>query len=256
MKSDAVFGLLLVAGLLAGAWVLRPAPPAPTPEPAPAPVPIPPLKPKPWGPGTVLVSTHECPSDYTAGAIVLGGPVSPDGKVEVQADLAVDVRTENCGGSDGAGLCVFSSGGHSARFQNVPLLVNFRDFMRSYPGGGYPTKVDKYIALAASKAGLPAPVYANYEGKDLNVLRAALASGRMPAVTYNGHDPHYKGSISHMVNLVALTGDWACVLDNNFIGANELVWMTPEQFSARWCGGGNGWALLFFAPAPPPVPHN
>ena len=98
--------------------------------------------------------------------------------------------------------------------------------------------------------------YLQYEGKDPAILKAALASGRMPSVTYDGHDPHYRGTIAHMVNLVHLDEKYAVVLDNNFVGENELVWLSPEEFRSRWLGNGGGWAVVLLSPPPPPIPRN
>lgn len=183
--------------------------------------------------------------------IVVSGPTAPDGKTEVACDLPEDQRTKNVGGRDGAGLCVFSSIGHAARFQNERRLVDFQQKMRAEPGGGYPAKVEKMIA----KYG-PGTSYLQYEGKDESILKAALATGRMPSVTYDGRDPHYRGTIAHMVNLIAFTDRWACILDNNYIGQRELVWMKPADFLERWRGQGAGWAVILLAPPPPPVPRN
>jgi hypothetical protein len=182
----------------------------------------------------------------------VGGPVSPDGKTEVQCDLPVSQRTKNVGGTDGAGLCVFSSIGHAARWQNEKRLVDFQQKMKKEPGGGYPEKVDRMIAKYGKGT-----QYIQYEGKDPTLLKLALKTGRMPSVTYDGHDPHYgtRTYIAHMVNLVYLDDVQACILDNNFIGENDLVWMSAKEFYDRWTGDG-GWAVVLLAPSPPPVPKN
>jgi hypothetical protein len=187
--------------------------------------------------------------------MTVGGPTTPDGKTTVACDHPVSQRQHNTGGRDGAGLCVFTSIEHAARYQHVPALENFQAYMTHYPGGGYPQKVDTYIAKLCKEKNLPKPQYLQYEGKDPAILKAAIASGRMPSVTYDGHDPHYRGSIAHMVSLIALTENWACILDNNFVGENELVWMSPAEFLQRWRGDG-GWAVILLAPPPPPVPRN
>lgn len=185
------------------------------------------------------------------GKISLGGPVGPDGKTEVACDLPVDQRTRNVGGRDGAGLCVFTSVQNSARYQNESRLVNFQADMRKEPGGGYPSKLDTMIARYGK--GTP---YLQYEGGDPAILEAALATGRMPGITYDGRDPHYRGTIAHMVNLVYLDKNIACCLDNNFIGEQELVWMSRDEFLSRWRGNGGGWAVVLLSPPPPPVPTN
>jgi len=184
-------------------------------------------------------------------APTLGGSTSPDGKVAVQVDLPTAQRLHNKGGTDGSGLCVFTSIEHSARWQNETSLIGFQAKMQRERGGGWPSKVDSMIAKYA-----PGTQYLQYEGTDPAILIEALKSGRMPAVTYNGHDPHYKGSIAHMVNLVAYDQSQVAILDNNFVGDNQLVWMTPAEFHQRWCGHGSGWAVCLLAPPPPPVPVN
>jgi hypothetical protein len=200
-----------------------------------------------WVPALVTLLACQVPEKIT-----VGGPTCPDGKTEVACDLPLDQRTRNVGGRDGAGLCVFTSIGHSARWQHESRLEEFQKAMRAEPGGGYPEKVDAMIA----KYGKGTP-YLQYEGRDPTILKEALASGRMPAVTYNGHDPHYgNATIAHMVNLVYLDDQWACVLDNNFIGENELVWLSSKEFLQRWTGGRTGWTVILLAPPPPPVPHN
>jgi hypothetical protein len=207
----------------------------PSKQPAPNVKPAPKDEPKcpdgPWGP-------HGKPT--------VGGPTSPIG-TEVTCDLPLSQRTKNVGGRDGAGLCVFSSIGHAARWQNEKRLVDFQKQMTKEPGGGYPGKVDRMIA----KYGKGAP-YIQYEGHDPTILKVALKTGRMPSVTYDGHDPHYNGSIAHMVNLIYLDDQEACILDNNFI--DELVWMSAKEFLERWTGDG-GWAVILLAPPPPPPPQ-
>lgn len=187
------------------------------------------------------------------GKISVGGAIGPHGK-PVQTDLPArsGLRARNVGGRDGAGLCVFTSIMHAARFQGERRLWEFQKQMRAEPGGGYPSKVDRMIQKYA-----PGVQYLQYEGGDPTVLEVALASGRMPSVTYNGRDPHYRGTIAHMVNLVYLDKEWACVLDNNFVGESELVWMSRAEFLSRWKGGGGGWAVVLIGkPAPAPPPRN
>jgi hypothetical protein len=181
----------------------------------------------------------------------VGGPVAPDGNTEVTCDLAVEARHKNRGGRDGAGLCVFCSVDHAALYQNDARVIGLFQRMHTEPGGGWPAKLDAMLQKHC-----PGAQYLQYEGKDTGLLKFALKTGRMPSVTYSGHDPHYRGSIAHMVNLVHLDDRWAAVLDNNFIGERDLVWMSPEDFAKRWRGNGSGWAVVLLSPPPPPIPHN
>jgi hypothetical protein len=182
---------------------------------------------------------------------VAGGKTAPQGDEEITCDLPQTEKFRNQGGRDGAGLCVFASITWSARYQNERKLFDLFDKMRQEPGGGYPEKVDRMIAKYGAGA-----AYVQYEGNDPTILRAALATGRMPCVTYNGHDPHYRGSIAHMVNLVHLSDKWACISDNNFPDDGQHVWMSPDDFFKRWRGGGMGWTVILVSPPPPPPPFN
>lgn len=166
-------------------------------------------------------------------------------------DLPTSEKKKNTGGSDGSGLCVFTSIEYDARFQNERALFDLQKYMKTKPGGGYPQKVDSVM-----KAFAPGVQYAQHTGSDEAVLSAVLATGRGCGVTYAGRDPHYSGSIAHMVWLVHYdrkTG-WAAISDNNF--PSEIMWMSCDEFLTRWKGNGGGWAFFLLRSPPPPVPHN
>ncbi|HTU90063.1 MAG TPA: hypothetical protein VMF69_08195 [Gemmataceae bacterium] len=233
----------------------RPAPPplapAPPANPKPKPKPEPKNPKKPWGPGP-------CPAECgpeAGGRPVEGERVSPDGAVELVCDLPASERKKNIA-SKGLGCCVFRSIDYAARWQRVPELYDLPEQLvqAGVPGGGYPEKVDEVLARFG-----PGVSYLQDTSGDADILEAILKTGRMPCVTYNGHDCHYSGSIAHMVCLPYFdrqTG-WACVSDNNFPGADQLVWMSPDDFLKRWKGGGGGgWVFALLAPPPPLPPHN
>lgn len=187
--------------------------------------------------------------DAEVGAFVKGGAISPDG-THVECDLPAEYRMKNVGGRDGAGLCVFTSIMHAARYQQEPKLWEFQKQMRAEPGGGYPAKVDKMIARYG-----PGTNYVQHEGGDADFLKLALRTGRMPSVTYCGRDGvYYKSNIAHMVNLAYLDGSRAAILDNNYIG--NYLWMTESEFDSRWQGQGGGWAVVLLSPPPPQPPKN
>ncbi len=176
----------------------------------------------------------------------LGGKVSPDGKVKVTIDVPAALRAKNTGGTDGAGLCVWTSIMHAARWQGETPLCDLQKIMQREPGGGWPARVNKKLP------GFNVD-FAQYEGRDPISIKLALASNRLPSVTYAGRDPHYRGSISHMVNCVHFDEVWVCILDNNYIGENELVWMSPSEFLERWMGKGSGWTVLLLREPTPPT---
>lgn len=186
------------------------------------------------------------------GVPVIAGKTSPDGKVEIATDLPASEKKKNVGGRDGAGLCVFTSIEYAARWQCERALFDLQKYMRTQPGGGYPEKVDTVLAKVA-----PGCQYGQYTGRDTAVLDAVLQSGRIACVTYNGYDPHYgQHSIAHMVCLVYLDQNWACISDNNFTSDTSFVWMSRTEFLKRWRGSGGGWVVFLLRGPPPPPPSN
>lgn len=194
----------------------------------------------------------------------VGGPVAPDGTTEIHCDLPGSQHLQNKGGSDGAGLCVFTSVDHSARWQNVPALVGFRDYMTRYPGGGWPEKLAKYIKKICAERKLPEPKYVQIENsRDLEPLKLACKTGRMVAVTYERSPTgRYGGSkIAHMVSMPhcgpGLGGgqEWVAILDNNYPGTERYEWMSPEEF-LRVCNPRGFWAVILLDGPPPPPPSN
>lgn len=182
------------------------------------------------------------------GDSVIGGRISPDGTEPIACDLPDGEHLKNAGGSDGSGLCVFTSVEHAARWQNDASALGFQGKMKREPGGGYPEKLDRMM-----KKHCPLTPFLQYTGNNPALLRAAIRSGRMPAVTY-GFSPRYQSRIAHMVNLVHFSEKWACVLDNNFPGSQKYEWMSPGEFQRRWIMGGGGWAVFLLSPPPPPIP--
>lgn len=184
----------------------------------------------------------------------VGGSIAPDNTTELHCDLHGSQHLKNKAGSEGSGLCVFTSIDHAARWQNVQQLVGFRDWMTKYPGGGWPEKVTKKITEICKEKGVSEPKYIQIENKDLEILKSACSAGLMPGVTYD-HSPtgRYNGQrIAHMVSLVHADNNWFCILDNNYPGVNQYEWMTPEEFRSVW----SGWAVILLSPGPPPPPTN
>jgi hypothetical protein len=180
------------------------------------------------------------------------GPTSPDGTATVTTDLPAELRKANIS-ARGLGCCVFRSGDHAARLQGVEALYGWPEWMvsKGIAGGGYPEKVDKLLPQIAKDRGLPVPAYAQHVGGNAEWLELALKTGRMVCVTYDGRDDFYRSSIAHMVNLVYLDADRACILDNNRV--TVYVWMTRAEFLSRWKGTGGGWAWCLLEPPPAPA---
>lgn len=208
-----------------------------------------PLLPRPWGPSQLGRSAE------TPGKPQEGGRTSPDNAVQLVVDLPESERKHNIA-SKGLGCCVFRSIEYASRWQNEPVLYDLPEQMvkAGIEGGGYPDKVAKIL----KKFG-PDVQYVQDTSGDPAVLEAILKSGRMPCVTYDGHDGvHYRGGIAHMVCLPYFdrsTG-WAAVSDNNFTKADQFLWMSCDDFVKRWKGNGGGWVVALLKSPPPPVPHN
>jgi hypothetical protein len=247
--------ILLVAAALCYWYSTRPHTPPTTPA-----QPVPPdTKPKPKPKPRPCPGPGPCPLEepQAGGRPVEGGRVSPDGAVELVCDLPASERKKNIA-SKGLGCCVFRSIEYAARWQQVPELFDLPEQMRDagIAGGGYPEKVTQILQQFA-----PDVSYLQDTSGDPEILEAILKTGRLPCVTYNGHDCHYgmNTSIAHMVCLPYFdrqTG-WACVSDNNYPGEAEFVWLAPDEFLKRYKGGaGNGWVVCLLSSPPPPPPHN
>lgn len=190
-------------------------------------------------------------------------PTSPNGTPSI-VDIPANRHIRNVGGSDGLGLCVFTSIQLSADWQNVRAIDGFRKWMESQPGGGYPEKLDKMLEQYATMRNVKLPDYVQHTGGDADFLDMAMKTGRCVCVTYAGVDGFYNEPVAHMVNLAHLDKDFAAIIDNNRPG--YWVWMTRNQFLARWKGKydngsammqgrfaiGGGWAVVFLSPPPPP----
>jgi len=210
-----------------------------------------------------MIPVHFKPMLALAAAVLIGaqvgGNVAPDGKTELACDLPGNLHRQNTS-SKGLGNCVFTSIHHSATWQDVPPLQEFPKWLidKGIPGGGYPEKVTKLISQMCKEKGVPEPEYIQVQGDDLEVLKLACKTGRMPGVTYSfSPTGRYGGQrIAHMVSLVHADDSWFCVLDNNYTGATKYEWMTPAEFRKTYTGGRAGWAVILLRQGPPPAPKN
>ncbi len=189
-----------------------------------------------------------------------GGLLSPDGSVRLRCVLPPELQMKNVGGSDGAGLCVFTSIQMACRLQGIQEMEGFREWMQKRPGGGYPQKVDQMIAAFCKEKGVTPPPYVQVEGADLQVLRRACAAGLPCSVTFsNAGNPlqRYGGShISHMINCFHADSKWYGVLDNNYIQTPQnldmIGWLNEQEFAKAYAPG---WTVVFLAgAAQPPYP--
>lgn len=176
-------------------------------------------------------------------------PVTPDGS-QVICDLPPNQHIRNTEGSDGSGLCVFTSLEVASRWQNITELDGFQKWMTKRPGGGWPEKVDQMIAAFCKEKGVAVPAYIQHTGGDEDFLDLAIRTDRMVCVTYAGSDDFYKFGIDHMVTLSHIDQNWAVIYDNN--RPSLSVGMSRKDFLSRWRARGGGWAIVFLKAPPPP----
>ncbi len=206
----------------------------------------------------ILIGSAQCqPFNIEAS---VGGRIVPGG-AEIDIDLPESQHLRNKAGTDGAGLCVWTSIDHASRWQNIEILEGIRDYMTKFPGGGWPQRVDKVIPEIAKKKGVPVPQYIQAQGgrELLPLLKKAIDTGRIPCITY-GISPtgRYNGrTIAHMVNMVHYGKDGTIgILDNNYPGINNYEYMSEDQFVRTFTTGGGGWCVIFLASGPPNLPFN
>lgn len=218
----------------------------------------------------LCVAQYAHAQERAAPAGFVATPVPAHSGVRAVADLPTSQHKRNVGGSDGAGLCVYTSAWHAAIWQSVSDAYDFREWMRKRPGGSYPQKFDTTLQQYCKDKGVPVPQYIQHTGGDEQFLKLALKTGRMVSVTYCGVDTadrYGNAVIAHMVNLCYLDDEHAAILDNNFPGS--WLWMPAKEFLARWRGTqtngrpftirgtpvGGGWAIVWLASPPAPYPE-
>jgi len=180
----------------------------------------------------------------------------PGGRV-ARASMPLTLYIRNTGGSDGAGLCVFTSIYHTGVYQGL-WLQDFRKWMERRPGGGWPEKVDRMLKQYCQEKNVSLPDYIHITGlKQMDLVEKAIASGRMVCITWGTDYSHYNGqTIAHMVNCVHLDKEWGAIVDNNF--PREILWVKRPIFDsyAAWTGrrGSDGfWGIIFTDGAMPVI---
>lgn len=201
----------------------------------------------PCGCGCTMADCPCCGASQGA-APQLGGLASPDGAVQALPIPADYVWPRNIS-SRGLGCCTFRACDYAARIQHVAALVQLPEQMvqAGIPGGGWPEKLDAMIARFGGGAS-----YWSDTSRSLDLLEAAVASGRVPCIDYTGRDPHYRGPIAHCVCVIACSREhgWIAIWDNNYPQLDQIVWMSVADFMRRW----PGWCYGLFAQTPGAAP--
>jgi hypothetical protein len=173
-----------------------------------------------------------------------GGGVAQDVPAVDLLSMPAALRKRNIS-SKGAGCCTFRSAEYAAHWQHEPALFGLPEWMKNkgIAGGGTPDKQARMVEMIAKDRGLPAPKFAQYEGRDPSVIELCLKTGRAPGVTWNGN---------HMLTCVHLDDARGAIVDNN--APDRVQWFSRSEFLRRWTAGGGGWVFVLLAPAPTPPP--
>ena len=182
--------------------------------------------------------------------------------VHAQAPVPVQYHVRNEGGSDSAGLCVYSSvlangmaqgvpglnvpgpgtsnlPGNTDRVPNAPGKGSaLWRYVKARPGGSYPEKLARDL-----DAVMPGEPRADYYGRDPRVLDAWSKDGYPIACTMNTGKFYGGQRIAHMISVPHYQSDgYTCVADNNNPG--RYSWMPTGEFNRRQ-DGGVFWAFVW-----------
>lgn len=189
---------------------------------------------------------------------------------EAQVDYPNAQWMKNIGSRiDGAGMCVFTSAEHSFRWAGLEEFRGFRDWCaQHYPGGGYPTKLEKLVKAFCKAKGIRidasgdqwAIVRANgervellqYEGGSMALAERALANNLLVCTTLYRSPRYGGGTIYHMTNLAHWgPAQLGAILDNNF---RPYEWDSTSGMEPRLKMGGRVWLAVVRHQGPPPPP--
>jgi len=163
----------------------------------------------------------------------------PDYEVErPTVNLEMIFREHNWLGPQGEGSCVHSTIIMLLRWQGQFEMADY--WKANYADG-------EYASALADKMDAAGIRYAYTSRKnDVSFLEWACETRRGCGVAVRNR--------AHMVMLVALDDEYACILDNNF--PENFKWVKRDEFMADWLSSGS-WAVTpILASPPPPLPFD
>jgi len=142
------------------------------------------------------------------------------------------MRQENWLGSKREGSCAWAATISLLRWQG---RYEMADWIRKNRGNG---EWPEHMEAGLDSAGIR---YAYTVDGDVEFLEWACRTRRGCGITVHGG--------AHMVALLHLDEEWACLLDNNAI--QEFIWVPRESLIAEWKAS-HGWAVTpVYTPAAP-----
>ena len=162
----------------------------------------------------------------------------PDYEVErPKVNLETIFREENWLGPQREGSCVHATFIMLLRWQGQ---FEMADYWKANHADG------EYASNLADKMDAAGVRYAYTDGKkDVSFLEWSCATRRGCGVAVKNR--------AHMVLLVALNDEWACILDNNHI--KNFKWVKRDVFMKDWLSSGS-WAVTAVYTPPPPLPYD
>jgi hypothetical protein len=159
------------------------------------------------------------------------------------APIPPELHIRNEGGSDDAGLCVIASLVINGAYQGVPGLEGLKDSAlwrtaKSRPGGYYPEKLERLLHEL-----YPDEQWISWEGDGTDLLQHYASQGYPIAATMKTGALYGYKPIHHMISLVHLDENLACVVDNNDPG--KYHWMPAAEYARRFTDGPKGWGVVW-----------
>lgn len=160
------------------------------------------------------------------------------------APIGREYHIRNEGGSDGAGLCVYSSVIIAGAYQGVADLDRLKQsrlwhYAKARPGGSYPEKLarDLNAVYPLEQTG---EKWSQYTGRDTSVIDKLSRAGYPVCSTMDTGALYDYKKIHHMITLAHYRANgWACVVDNNNPG--QYHWMPATEYDRRAFDGGTLW---------------
>jgi len=153
-------------------------------------------------------------------------------------NLETVFRVQNWRGPQGEGSCVHATMIMLFRWQGQFEMADY--WQANHADGEWATNLAKKMDRAGVR-------YAYTTNKDdISFLEWACKTRRGCGVAVRNR--------AHMIMLVGLDDEYACILDNNFPGS--FKWIPREEFLKDWLSSGS-WAVTpVMASPPPPLPFD
>jgi hypothetical protein len=191
---------------------------------------------------TLLLFLVCCQTPDSRGEVVTTTPAYRGERASAPIGREHHIRNE--GGSDGAGLCVYSSVIIAGAYQGVADLDRLKQsqlwrYVKARPGGSYPEKLarDLNAVYPLEQTG---ERWSQYTGTDTSVIDKLSRAGYPVCSTMDTGALYEYRKIHHMITLAHYRKDgWVCVVDNNNPG--KFHWMPAKEYDRRAFDGGTLW---------------